>query len=62
LNTHFIDQHKKGIDAEMANVIEEDAEYVNKLKSTFMPGKKIAAISAAVGSYQNAIKAQQRQK
>jgi pyruvate carboxylase subunit A len=62
LNTHFIDQHKKGIDIEMVNVIEEDAEYVNKLKSTFMPGKKIAAISAAVGSYQNAAKAQQMQK
>lgn len=62
LNTHFIDQHKKGIDAEMINVIEEDAEYVNKLKSTFMPSKKIAAISAAVGSYQNALTSQQMQK
>ena len=36
----------------------EDAEIVNKLKSTFMPSKKIAAISAAVGSYQNAVKHQ----
>jgi pyruvate carboxylase subunit A len=62
LNTHFIDQHKKGIDTEMANIIEEDAEYVNKLKSTFMPSKKIAAISAAVGSYQNIVKSQQMQK
>ena len=42
--------------------INEDAEYVNKLKSTFMPGKKIAAISAAVGSYQNAVKSQKMQK
>ena len=56
LNTHFIDQHKKEIDIEMVNVIEEDAEYVNKLKSTFMPSKKIAAITAAVGMHQNAIK------
>lgn len=53
LNTHFIDQYKKGIESEMDNVIAEDADYVNRLKSTFMPGKKIAAISAAVGSYQN---------
>ena len=60
LNTHFIDQHKKGIDQEMEKVIEEDLEYVNKLKSTFMPGKKIAAISAAVGAYQNAAKNQMR--
>ncbi|MBE6490089.1 MAG: acetyl-CoA carboxylase biotin carboxylase subunit [Methanobrevibacter sp.] len=56
LNTHFIDQHKKEIDIEMVNVIEEDAEYINKLKSTFMPSKKMAAISAAVGVYQNEIK------
>jgi pyruvate carboxylase subunit A len=62
LNTHFIDLHKKGIDKEMENVIVEDTEIVNKLKSTFMPGKKIAAISAAVGSYQNMAKNQQMQK
>ena len=62
LNTHFIDQHKEQIDIEMVNVIEEDAEYINKLKSTFMPSKKIAAISAAVGSYQNAVKNQKMQK
>ena len=46
----------------MENVIAEDLEYVNKLKSTFMPGKKIAAISAAVGSYQNMSKNQFLQK
>lgn len=54
LNTHFIDTYKQGIEEEMVNVIAEDLEYVNKLKSTFMPAKKIAAISAAVGSYLNA--------
>jgi pyruvate carboxylase subunit A len=46
----------------MENVIAEDLELVNKMKSTFMPGKKIAAISAAVGSYQNMAKNQQMQK
>ena len=46
----------------MDNVIAEDLELVNKMKSTFMPGKKIAAISAAVGSYQNMAKNQQMQK
>ena len=51
LNTHFIDNYKESIDEEMVNVIAEDLEYVNKLKSTFMPAKKIAAISAAVGNY-----------
>ena len=59
LNTHFIDTYKKGIDEEMAKVIEEELEMVNKLKSTFMPAQKIAAISAAVGAYQNTAKNQQ---
>lgn len=54
LNTHFIDTYKQGIEEEMVNVISEDLDHMNKLKSTFMPAKKIAAISAAVGSYLNA--------
>ncbi len=62
LNTHFIDQYKKGIESEMHNVIVKDLENVNKLKSTFMPGKKIAAISAAVGSYQNTVMNQMAKK
>ncbi|KZX10718.1 acetyl-CoA carboxylase biotin carboxylase subunit [Methanobrevibacter filiformis] len=53
LHTHFVDQHKKGIDDEMEQVRNEDLERMNRLKSTFMPGKKIAAISVAVGSYLN---------
>ncbi len=51
LNTHFIDENKKLIYEEMENVIAEDVENVNRLKSTFIPQQKIAAISAAVGSY-----------
>jgi pyruvate carboxylase subunit A len=62
LNTHFIDTYRKGIEEEMVNVIAEDLEYVNKLKSTFMPAKKIAAISAAVGSYLNAAQKQQMKR
>ena len=62
LNTHFIDTYKQGIEEEMVNVIAEDLEYVNKLKSTFMPAKKIAAISAAVGSYLNAANQEMQNK
>lgn len=51
LNTHFVDEHKKGIRDEMKKVILEDLEIENRLKSTFMPQKKVAAITAAVGSY-----------
>jgi pyruvate carboxylase subunit A len=59
LHTHFVDEHKKWIDAEMEKVTAEDLERVNRMKSTFMPGKKIAAISGAVGTYFNAAQAQQ---
>ncbi|MCC9260889.1 MAG: acetyl-CoA carboxylase biotin carboxylase subunit [Methanobrevibacter woesei] len=62
LNTHFIDMYKKGIDEEMEKVIAKDLEIENKLKSTFMPAKKIAAISSAVGSYLNSAKNQQMAK
>ena len=61
LNTHFIDTHRKDIDTEMVNVIAEDLEQVNKLKSTFVPAKKITAISAALGTYLNEAKEQQKQ-
>ena len=52
----------KPIDAEMEKVTAEDLERVNRMKSTFMPGKKIAAISGAVGTYFNAAQAQQLKK
>ncbi|KZX17783.1 biotin carboxylase [Methanobrevibacter cuticularis] len=62
LHTHFVDEHRKGIDDDMEKVISEDLEQVNRLRSTFMPGKKIAAISAAVGSYLTTAKNQQMKK
>ena len=61
-NTHFIDNYRESIDKEMVNVIAEDLEYVNKLKSTFMPAKKIAAISAAVGNYLTAANQEMQKK
>lgn len=62
LHTHFIDDYKIGIKSEMKKVIAEDLENVSRLKSTFMPAQKIAAISAAVGSYLNTAKSQQMAK
>jgi pyruvate carboxylase subunit A len=53
LHTHFVDQHRNGIMEEMEKVVVEDKEREARLKSTFLPNKKIAAISAAVGSYMN---------
>lgn len=60
LHTHFVDEHRKGIMADMKQVIEDDKEMVTRLKSTFLPTKKIAAISAAVNSYINQSTAQKK--
>ncbi|MDR0913506.1 MAG: acetyl-CoA carboxylase biotin carboxylase subunit [Methanobrevibacter sp.] len=58
LNTHFVDDNKKGIEDEMYIVIQEDLDRMNRLKSTFLSEKKIAAITAAVGSYMTQSKKQ----
>ncbi|MCK9151307.1 acetyl-CoA carboxylase biotin carboxylase subunit [Methanobacterium alcaliphilum] len=51
LHTHFVDQHRNGINQEMERVVAEDKEKEARLRSTFLPNKKVAAVSAAVGSY-----------
>ncbi|MGC9517360.1 MAG: acetyl-CoA carboxylase biotin carboxylase subunit [Methanomicrobiales archaeon] len=51
LHTHFVDQHKNGIMDDMHKVIAEDKEMEIRLKSTFLPNKRVAAISAAVNNY-----------
>jgi len=51
LHTHFVDEHRIGIIEDMKKVIEEDKEMEARLKSTFLPSKKVAAVSAAVNSY-----------
>lgn len=51
LHTHFVDQYKNEIMDNMLKVIEEDKEMADRLKSTFLPSKKVAAVSAAVSSY-----------
>ena len=59
LHTHFIDEHANDVREEMLKVVAEDKEMLDRLKSTFLPGKKVAAITAAVGSYMQTV---QRQK
>lgn len=56
LHTHFVDEHKQEILTNILRVVKEDKERVERLKSTFLPSKKIAAVSAAVSSYVNASK------
>ncbi|HTX61710.1 MAG TPA: acetyl-CoA carboxylase biotin carboxylase subunit [Methanobacterium sp.] len=54
LHTHFVDEYKNEIYDNMQKVVEEDREMVERLKSTFLPSKKVAAVSAAVSSYVHA--------
>ncbi|MDI9623943.1 MAG: acetyl-CoA carboxylase biotin carboxylase subunit [Methanothermobacter sp.] len=51
LHTHFVDHHRKQIEEEMRRIVIEDKEMVTRLQSTFLPSKKVAAISAAIGNY-----------
>lgn len=51
LHTHFVDEYKNEINDNMKKVVEEDREMEERLKSTFLPSKKVAAVSAAVSSY-----------
>lgn len=51
LHTHFVDQYKNEIIENMEKVIEKDKEMEARLKSTFLPSRKVAAVSAAVSNY-----------
>ena len=51
LHTHFVDEYRKEIMDNMAKIIQKDKEMETRLKSTFLPSKRVAAISAAVNSH-----------
>jgi pyruvate carboxylase subunit A len=51
LHTHFVDQYKNEIIENIESVIQEDKKMESRLKSTFLPSKKVAAVSSAVSSY-----------
>lgn len=51
LHTHFVDEHKQEIIENVRKVVQADKEMENRLKSTFLPSKKVAAVSAAISSY-----------
>ncbi len=40
LHTHFVDDYRKGIDDDIREIMEEETERINRMRSTFMPGKK----------------------
>lgn len=51
LHTHFVDQHRDEIMGHMAELLKDDAKRAARLRSTFKPSSKVAAVSAAVNSY-----------
>ncbi|MCC7551203.1 MAG: acetyl-CoA carboxylase biotin carboxylase subunit [Methanobacterium sp.] len=51
LHTHFVDEHKQEIMENVEQIVQKDKEMVSRLKSTFLPSKKAAAVSAAVSSH-----------
>lgn len=51
LHTHFVDQYRDEIMGHMAEVMKADEKTAARLKSTFLPSPKIAAVSAAVNNY-----------
>ncbi|MCQ2738323.1 MAG: acetyl-CoA carboxylase biotin carboxylase subunit [archaeon] len=59
LHTHFVDEHKAEVEKEMETVLIENEKRLNRLKSLFTQDEHIAAISAAVTTYQANILNQQ---
>jgi pyruvate carboxylase subunit A len=60
IHTHFVDDYRKKLLDEAKKLRDEDIERISRMKSTFMSGKTVAAISAAAGSYLNAVKNQRK--
>ena len=62
LHTHFVDEHKQDIEENMKQVVIADKQKEARLKSTFLPSKKIAAVSGAVSNYMAHTIAQKEKK
>lgn len=53
LDTSFIEENRPELISAIEAVVLEDEEKIRKYKSTFLPPKKVAAISTSVNSYMN---------
>ncbi len=51
LHTSFIEENNQDLRMEIEKVVEEDKNRIDELNSTFLPNKKIAAISTSVNTY-----------
>ncbi|MCD7782274.1 MAG: acetyl-CoA carboxylase biotin carboxylase subunit [Methanosphaera sp.] len=55
LHTGFIEENKLDLRTDIENVVKEDMDKITELNSTFLPSKKVAAISTSVNDYMNRI-------
>ena len=62
LHTSFIEENKRDLKMEIEKVVEEQEARINELKSTFLPNKKIAAISTSVNTYMQRIMEDQQKR
>ena len=55
LHTNFIVENKRDLIMEIEKVVKEDEERISDLNATFLPSKKVAAISVGVNDYMQRI-------
>lgn len=59
LHTAFIEENKRDLITEIEKVVQQDQERIAKLKATFLPNKKVAAVATSINTYMNRIKEDQ---
>ncbi len=55
LHTGFIEENKLDLQGDIERVVKEDEDRINELNATFLPSKKVAAISTSVNTYMERI-------
>ncbi len=60
LHTSFIEENKRELVADIERVVKEDEEKISELNATFLPNKKVAAISTSVNAYMQRIMEDQK--
>ncbi|MEE1118038.1 acetyl-CoA carboxylase biotin carboxylase subunit [Methanosphaera sp.] len=62
LHTSFIEENKQDLIMEIERVVKEDEARISELNSTFLPSKKVAAISTSVNTYMQRIMEDQQKR
>ena len=62
LHTSFIEENKRDLIMEIEKVVKEDEARISELNATFLPSKKVAAISTSVNAYMQRIMEDQQKR